>query len=198
MTLGRAVLTSQPALLTLRHPEPVPQRELGWVTSREVAGRGSEACDEESGLPTRELVPVSCVREWLGEHRPGDDDVDRGGVWSDGPVAASTGEDLLEEVPDLGLKRDDLPVMDDGAAPWRGRISSLRAAIVCSKNCSSVSATGWSLSAAGRACCRTRWKERNVRAAKRPDVSGSGGRGFRSRRPPRRRSSPSALSRGHA
>src|SRR4051812_26479623 len=57
---------------------------------------GSEACDEDSGLPARELVPVSRVREWLGEHRSGDDDVDRGDVWPDGPVAASTGEDLLE------------------------------------------------------------------------------------------------------
>ena len=57
---------------------------------------GSEACDEDSGLPARELVPVSCVRERLGEHRSRDDDVDRGGVGSDGPLAASTGEDLLE------------------------------------------------------------------------------------------------------
>ena len=80
---------------------------------------GSEACDEDSGLPAGELVPVGCVREWLGEHRSGDDDVDRGGVWLDGPVAASAGEDLLEEVPDLALERDDLLVMDDGAAVER-------------------------------------------------------------------------------
>src|SRR5580658_3411071 len=80
---------------------------------------GSEACDEDSGLPAGELVPVSCVREWLGEHRSGDDDVDRGGVCADGPVAASTGEDLLEQVPDLGSKRDDLPVIDDGATVKR-------------------------------------------------------------------------------
>ena len=60
-----------------------------------------------------------CVREWLGEHRSGDDDVVGGGVCSDGPVAASAGEDLFEEVPDLGLKRDDLLVVDDGAAVER-------------------------------------------------------------------------------
>ena len=56
----------------------------------------SEACDEDSGLPAGELVPVGCVREWLGEHRSGDDDVVGGGVWSDGPVVASAGEDLLK------------------------------------------------------------------------------------------------------
>jgi hypothetical protein len=67
-------------------------------------------------LPARELVPVSGVWEWLGEHRSGDDDVARGGVWSDGLVAASAGEDLLEQLPDLGAERDDLLVMDDGAA----------------------------------------------------------------------------------
>jgi hypothetical protein len=59
------------------------------------------------------------VREWLGEHRSGDDDVDGGGVWSDGPVAASASEDLFEQVPDLGSKHDDLLVMDDGAAVER-------------------------------------------------------------------------------
>ncbi|MGA2928227.1 MAG: hypothetical protein ABSG43_19965 [Solirubrobacteraceae bacterium] len=70
-------------------------------------------------MPARELVPVSCVREWLGEHRPGDDDVDRGGVWSDCPVAASTDEDLLELVPDLGPERDDFLVIND-RAPVKG------------------------------------------------------------------------------
>src|SRR5471030_1154996 len=87
----------------------------GGSRSREWWVGGSEACDEDSGLPAGELVPVSCVREWLGEHRSGDDDVDRGGVWSDGPVAACTGEDLLEQVPDLGLERDDFLVIDAGA-----------------------------------------------------------------------------------
>lgn len=80
---------------------------------------GSEAGDKDSGLPAGEWVPVSCMREWLGEHRSGDDDVDRGGVWPDGPVAASAGQDLLEEVSDLALERDDLLVMDDGAAVER-------------------------------------------------------------------------------
>ena len=59
------------------------------------------------------------MREWLGEHRSGDDDVYRGSVWPDGPVTASAGEYLLEEVSDLGLERDDLVVMDDGAAVER-------------------------------------------------------------------------------
>ncbi len=57
---------------------------------------GSEACDEDSGLPARELVPVSCVREWLGEHRSGHDDVAGCDVGSDGPVPASAGEELFE------------------------------------------------------------------------------------------------------
>ena len=56
------------------------------------------------------------MREWLGEHGSGDDDVAWGGVWLDGLVAGSTGEYLLEQAPDLGLKRDDLLVMDDRAA----------------------------------------------------------------------------------
>jgi hypothetical protein len=55
----------------------------------------------------------------LGEHRSGDDDVGRGGVWSDRPVAAPAGEDLLEELPDLGSKRDDPLVIDDGATVER-------------------------------------------------------------------------------
>ena len=58
----------------------------------------SQACDEDCGLPAGELVPVGCVREWLGEHRAGDDDVDRRGVWPDGPVTPSASEDLLEKV----------------------------------------------------------------------------------------------------
>ena len=77
---------------------------------------GSEACDEDRGLPASELVPVCRVREWLGEHRSGDDDVDRRRVWSDGPLAASAGEDLSEEVSDLGLNRGNPFVLDDGAA----------------------------------------------------------------------------------
>ena len=77
---------------------------------------GSEACDEDPGLPAGELVPVGRVRERLSEHRSGDDDVGRFGVRADGPVAASAGEDLFEQVPDFGLKRDDLLVVDDRAA----------------------------------------------------------------------------------
>jgi hypothetical protein len=80
---------------------------------------GREACDEDCGLSAGELVPASCGRERLGEHRSSDDDVVGGGVWSDGPVAASAGEDLFEDVSDLGLKRDDLVVMDDRAAVER-------------------------------------------------------------------------------
>jgi hypothetical protein len=60
------------------------------------------------------------VREWLGEHRSGDDDLDRGDVWSDGPVAASMGENLFEQVPDLVPKRDDFPKVsaDDPSTTW--------------------------------------------------------------------------------
>ena len=79
----------------------------------------SEACDEDPGLPVGELVPVTCVREWLGEHRSGDDDVDGRGVWSNRPFAASAGEYLFEEVSDLGSYGDDRLVMDDGAAVER-------------------------------------------------------------------------------
>src|ERR1700727_544444 len=78
-----------------------------------------EACDEDSGLPPGELVPVGSVREWLGEHRSGDDDVVGGGVWPDGPLAASADQDLFEEISDLALKRGDLLVVDDGAAVER-------------------------------------------------------------------------------
>ena len=80
---------------------------------------GSEAGDKDSRLPAGELVPVSGVRERLGEHRSGDDDVDRSSVWPDGPVAASAGEDLPEEVSDLALEGDNLLVMDDGTAVER-------------------------------------------------------------------------------
>jgi len=55
----------------------------------------------------------------LGEHRSGDDDVVGGGVGSDGPVVAPASEDLLEELPDLDLKRDDPLVIDDGATVKR-------------------------------------------------------------------------------
>jgi hypothetical protein len=59
------------------------------------------------------------VREWLGEHRSGDDDVVGGGARSDRPVAPSAGEDLFEEVSDLGLKCGDLLIVDDGDAVER-------------------------------------------------------------------------------
>jgi hypothetical protein len=70
----------------------------GWLGHEPGEGRvgASDAGDEESGLPAGELVPIGCVREWLGEHRSGDDDVVGGRVWSDGPVAASACEDLFE------------------------------------------------------------------------------------------------------
>jgi hypothetical protein len=70
-------------------------------------------------LPAREFVPISCVQEWLGEHRSSDDDVARCGVRSDRPVAASPGKNLLEQPPDFGPKRDDLLVIDDGATVKR-------------------------------------------------------------------------------
>ena len=77
---------------------------------------GSNACDEDSGLPAGELVTVRYLWERLGEHRSGEDDVDGDDVFSDGPLVASAGQNLFEEVSDFGLKRADLLVVDDGAA----------------------------------------------------------------------------------
>ena len=174
--------------------------ESGSGASRPGGWRfgGSEAGDEDSGLPAGELVPVGCVREWLGEHRSGDDDVVGGGVWSDGPVAASAGEDLFEEVSDLVLKRGDLVVVDDGAAVERedelvaGRDRLVEELREC---------RGGRL-VAQRGGARVLQDEVKGAPASAPlggrGASGSGGRGFRSRRPPRRRSLPSALARRRA
>src|SRR3979411_706198 len=112
LALGGTRAPSYPPVLGDRIHRPVKlvmsSREVccahGFVLASGAGGSragewwvgGSEACDEDFGLPAGELVPVSCVREWLGGHRSGDDDVDRGGVGSDRPVAASAGEDLLE------------------------------------------------------------------------------------------------------
>ena len=152
---------------------------------------GSEACDEDRGLPAGKWSQSgACGSGWasiapvmmmsLGWRRV------------DGPVAPSAGEDLFEEVPDLGLERGDLLVVDDGAAVEReDKVVAGRDRLF--EEVSSAAGAGSSLSVAARACSRTRWKERNVKAARSAGASGSGGRGFRSRRPPRRRSLPSAL-----
>ena len=74
------------------------------------------AATPSPGLPAGELVPVRYLWERLGEHRSGEDDVDGDDVFLDGPLVASAGQNLFEEVLDFGLKRADLLVVDDGAA----------------------------------------------------------------------------------
>jgi hypothetical protein len=52
----------------------------------------------------------------LGEHRSGDDDVDRGDVAADGAFSPSACKDPLEQVADLGPERDGLLIDTDGPA----------------------------------------------------------------------------------
>ena len=82
------------------------------------------------------------------------------------PSTSSTSEDLLEKVPDLGLKRDDFPVTDDGAAV-HGKDQLIACRDRLFEELLDCLGAGASLSAAARACRRTSWKERNVRAVRR-------------------------------
>jgi hypothetical protein len=87
----------------------------GRAAGERCVGGGGETRDVDSRLPARKSVPVAIVREWLGEHRSGDDDVDGGDIAADGPVATSAGKDVFEQVADLGPQPDGRLVEADGA-----------------------------------------------------------------------------------
>jgi hypothetical protein len=55
------------------------------------------------------------MRKRLGKHRPSDDDVNRGGVAADGAFFPSMGQNLFEQVADLGSKRNGPLVDGDGS-----------------------------------------------------------------------------------
>ena len=70
-------------------------------------------------MPAGEFIPVGRVREWLGQHRPGENDVAGGDVAANRPFTAPAGEYLLEELTNLGAKCRYPLIGDDRAAVQR-------------------------------------------------------------------------------